>query len=126
MKRYTKYIRANLLYFIVGPILMLTEVLGEVLLPYFMNLTIKHIESDGAKSSYVFIIGLVMIVTAAIMMFGGVGGNYFSAKASAGFAAGLRKDVLTASFQTLEMLYVSNQTVLLLKLGLLLLLLRLD
>ncbi len=93
MKRYTKYIRANLLYFIVGPILMLTEVLGEVLLPYFMNLTIKHIESDGAKSSYVFIIGLVMIVTAAIMMFGGVGGNYFSAKASAGFAAGLRKDV---------------------------------
>ena len=26
-------------------------------------------------------------------MFGGVGGNYFSAKASAGFAAGLRKDV---------------------------------
>lgn len=93
MKRYIKYVRANLLYFIVGPILMLTEVLGEVLLPYFMNLTIKHIESDGAKSSYVIIIGLVMIVTATIMMIGGVGGNYFSAKASAGFAAGLRKDV---------------------------------
>lgn len=93
MKRYIKYVRANLLYFIVGPVLMLTEVLGEVMLPYLMNLTIKHIESEGANSSYVVMIGLVMIGTAAIMLAGGVGGNYFSAKASAGFAAGLRKDV---------------------------------
>lgn len=93
MKRYFKYVKANLFYFIVGPVLMLTEVLGEVLLPFFMNLIIKHIQSEGAKSSYVILIGAVMIVTAAVMMFGGVGGNYFSAKASAGFAAGLRKDV---------------------------------
>ena len=36
MKRYWKYIRPYLAAFICGPILMIVEVIGEVLLPKFM------------------------------------------------------------------------------------------
>ena len=36
MKRYGKYIRPCWYAFILGPLLMLTEVAGEVLLPSFM------------------------------------------------------------------------------------------
>lgn len=92
MKRYTKYIKPNIRYFILGPILMLTEVVGEVLLPYFMSLIIKHgvVPKD---TSYVLGMGLVMIATTMIMMCGGVGGGYFSTKAANGFSYLLRKDI---------------------------------
>ena len=36
MKRYMKYIRPYLYAFILGPILMITEVVGEVLMPALM------------------------------------------------------------------------------------------
>ena len=36
MRFYGKYIKPYLLFFIIGPILMLTEVLGEVLMPKMM------------------------------------------------------------------------------------------
>lgn len=70
---------------------MLTEVLGEVLLPYFMSLIIKH-GVVPKNTSYVLGMGLVMIVTTLIMMCGGVGGGYFSTKAANGFSYLLRKD----------------------------------
>lgn len=41
MKRYGKYIRPCWYAFILGPLLMLTEVAGEVLLPSFMADIIK-------------------------------------------------------------------------------------
>ena len=91
MKRYVKYIKPNLRYFIVGPILMLTEVLGEVLLPYFMSLMIRN--GVGPKNiQYVIGMGVVMIATALLMMCGGVGGGYFSTKAANGFSYLLRQD----------------------------------
>ena len=92
MKRYTKYIKPNIRYFILGPILMLTEVVGEVLLPYFMSLIIKH-GVVPKNTSYVLGMGLVMIATTMIMMCGGVGGGYFSTKAANGFSYLLRKDI---------------------------------
>lgn len=92
MKHYFKYIKPYLPYFIIGPILMLTEVLGEVLLPKFMQMSIDNgIYQD--KTGYVIWMGLAMILTAFVMMAGGVGGNYFATKASANFSADLRKDV---------------------------------
>ena len=36
MKRYFKYIKPYLYAFILGPIFMITEVVGEVLMPKFM------------------------------------------------------------------------------------------
>ncbi len=71
---------------------MLTEVLGEVLLPYFMAQVIKNGIGTGNKG-YVIGMGALMILTATIMMCGGVGGNYFNTKASNGMAYLLRKDI---------------------------------
>ena len=94
MKGYFKYIRPYLLYFIVGPILMLTEVAGEVFLPKFMQMSIDNgIKAEPQSTGYVLAMGGLMILTALIMMAGGVGGNFFAVKASANFAADLRKDV---------------------------------
>lgn len=91
MKRYGKYIMPNLRYFIIGPILMLTEVLGEVLLPYFMSLMIRYgVEPKNTK--FVIGMGAVMIVTTLVMMCGGVGGGYFNTKAANGFSYLLRQD----------------------------------
>ena len=101
---YWKYIKPHLFFFIVGPVLMLTEVLGEVILPYLMASSLKYGVSwseYGAVSllgrewsgySYIFLIGGMMVLTALIMMVGGVGGNYCATRAATGFAAGLRKD----------------------------------
>ena len=43
MKQYAKYIKPYLFSFIVGPLLMITEVIGEVLLPYFMSRIITSV-----------------------------------------------------------------------------------
>ena len=94
MKGYFKYIKPYLLYFIVGPILILTEVAGEVFLPKFMQMSIDNgIKAEPQSTGYVLAMGGLMILTAFIMMAGGVGGNFFAVKASANFAADLRKDV---------------------------------
>ena len=92
MRQYLKYIKPYILYFIVGPLLMLTEVAGEVLMPYFLAQIINHGIPAGS-TGYVIGMGACMVLTALAMMGGGVGGNYFSAKASASFAADLRSDL---------------------------------
>ncbi len=72
---------------------MIIEVVGEVLMPMFLGMIING-GRDGtltpAKSAG--IAGL-MILTAIIMMAGGVGGAYFGAKASVNYANDIRRDV---------------------------------
>lgn len=92
MKRYYKYVKPYLLYFIVGPVMMIAEVAGEVLLPYLMA---KIINNGVAQKdvSYIITTGLLMGAAALFMMAGGIGGAYFASKASVNFAADLRSDV---------------------------------
>ncbi|MBO5199735.1 MAG: ABC transporter ATP-binding protein [Clostridia bacterium] len=95
MINWFKYVKPYLLYFIVGPLCMIIEVIGEVLMPKFLAVVI-----NGAKSGSLTVGGsintcLLMILTAVMMMVGGVGGAYFGAKASVNFAADLRHDVFT-------------------------------
>ena len=92
MKRYGKYIRPYWKSFLFGPILMVTEVVGEVLLPAFMA-DIINIGAVRHDITYIISRGLVMLVTALVMMAGGIGGAYFSARAAISFAADLRSDV---------------------------------
>ena len=69
MKRYAKYVKPYLSAFILGPLMMITEVLGEVLLPFFMS----KIVNEGAANhniSYMIEMGIVMAVTALLMMVG--------------------------------------------------------
>lgn len=91
MKRYGKYIKPYLSAFILGPILMIVEVLGEIILPKLMALIINNGVADR-NIPYIVEIGLLMVFTAVCMAIGGIGGTYFGAKACINFAADLRKD----------------------------------
>lgn len=81
---------------------MILEVIGEVVMPKLLSTVINR-ASDGAPGTltvgFSLFIMCLMILTALLMMAGGVGGAYFGAKASVNFAADLRED-LYARIQT--------------------------
>lgn len=91
MKRWMKYVKPYWPYFILGPLCMIVEVIGEVLMPKYLSQIINNAASHTPWYS-VGVAGM-MILTAVLMMAGGVGGAYFGAKASVNFAADLRQDV---------------------------------
>ncbi len=90
---YRKYVRPYISAFIIGPILMIVEVIGEVVMPRLLACIIDNGINGGRGTGYMLGIGAVMVVTALLMMAGGVGGAYYAIKASSGFANDLRKDV---------------------------------
>ncbi|WP_249313637.1 ABC transporter transmembrane domain-containing protein [Congzhengia minquanensis] len=92
MKRWMKYVKPYKWYFILGPLCMIIEVVGEVVMPKFLASIINTGIADKSVG-YVLMICAFMVVTALLMMAGGVGGAYFGAKAAVGFATDLRKDV---------------------------------
>ncbi len=92
MKRYWKYIRPYLGAFILGPLLMLTEVLGEIMLPKLTSMIINN-GVAGRDMGYILNMGGRMLAIAVVMAAGGIGGSYFSSKASICFSTDLRKDV---------------------------------
>lgn len=92
MKRFWKYIKPYLPAFIFGPILMIVEVVGEVLLPKFMA-NIINIGAAEHNVPYIIGMGICMVITAFLMMAGGIGGAYFAAKAAISFSSDLRSDV---------------------------------
>jgi ATP-binding cassette subfamily B multidrug efflux pump len=93
MKRYWKYVKPYLSAFIIGPILMIVEVIGEVVMPLLLSKIIDDGINGGRGTSYIIVMGITMVVTALVMMAGGVGGAWFAIKASSGFANDLRKDL---------------------------------
>lgn len=93
MRRWFKYVKPYLFYFIAGPICMLVEVAGEIIMPNLLATAIDN----GASGMHVGItVGIKMILCAILMMLGGIGGAYFGAKASVNFAADLRGDAYNA------------------------------
>lgn len=107
--KWRKYVLPYLPYFIIGPLCMIVEVIGEVVMPkllaFIIDYGINHEFDDmpawlkwcydflGTDSAFVVAIAVGMVLTALLMMVGGVGGAYFGAKASVNFAADLRADV---------------------------------
>ena len=107
--RWFPYVKPYLPWFIIGPLCMIVEVIGEVVMPkllaYIIDYGVKH-ESEampiwlrriyellGTDSAFVVALAVGMVLTALLMMVGGVGGAYFGAKASVNFAADLRADI---------------------------------
>lgn len=95
---YSKYVKPYLPAFILGPIFMIVEVLGEVILPKLLSILInigcgqaQGVEARGI--GFVIGMGAAMIGTALLMMLGGVLGAYFATKASVNFAGDLRRDL---------------------------------
>ena len=93
MKRWMKYVKPYKKYFISGPICMIIEVIGEVVMPLFLAAIINSAQNNTLTPNSSVLYALLMILTALIMMLGGVGGSYFGAKASVNFASDLRSDV---------------------------------
>ncbi len=93
MKRWMKYVKPYMLYFILGPLCMIIEVVGEVLMPMYLAEIITGALEKTLTTEGSLLVMLKMIGTAIMMMAGGVGGSYFGAKASVNFAADLRADL---------------------------------
>lgn len=105
MKRWIQYVKPYWVYFVVGPILMIVEVLGEIFMPRFM----AQIINNGVANQnvgYIVGMGILMLITALLMMLGGVGGAYFGAKGAISFGADVRRDVFakvqTFSFSNID------------------------
>ena len=112
MKRWLGYAKPYIPYFICGPICMIIEVIGEVLMPRMLGNMVDYLTSvttekevdvaswvktlvgifgDGAP--VVLTIMAAMVMTAVIMMLSGVGGAFFGARASVNYASDLRADM---------------------------------
>ena len=92
MKKWFKYIKPHLLYFIIGPLCMIIEVIGAVIMPKLLSMVINSGTAGTLTVGSSLTTMLLMILTALVMMVGGVGGAYFGAKASVYFATDLRAD----------------------------------
>ena len=93
MKHWMKYIRPYRAWFILGPLCMIVEVIGEVLMPMLLARVINAGNMGTLTvGSSIGTAGL-MILIAVFMMAGGIGGCYFSSKASIAFAGDIRNDL---------------------------------
>ncbi len=120
--RWFTYVKPYLPWFVIGPLCMIVEVIGEVIMPrllaYIIDFGVKHETEEmpawlfrlyellGTDSALVVALAVGMVLTALLMMLGGVGGAYFGAKASVNFAADLRADIYrkvqTYSFSNID------------------------
>jgi len=92
MKRWFKYVKPYLPYFILGPLCMIIEVVGEIFFPRLLAVVINRGNAGTLTVENSLGVCLLMVLLALVMMAGGVGGAYFGAKASVNFAADLRQD----------------------------------
>ena len=90
--KWSKYVKPYWKYFVLGPLCMIVEVLGEVLMPLWYS-RILNIGVENHDVGFIVLTCLLMILTAVLMMGGGVGGAWFGSKAAVNFAADLRRDV---------------------------------
>lgn len=95
MKRWFKYIKPYLSSFILGPLGMIVEVIGEMFMPLLLARLINSANEGTLTVPKSLGIAGMLIVIVLLMMSGGVAGAYFGAKASVNFAADLRRDMYT-------------------------------
>lgn len=93
MKRWGKYIKPYLKSFILGPLCMIVELAGDILMPFLLALIINRAEDGTLTIGWSIGIAGIMIGIVVLMLIGGVGGAYFGAKASVNFATDLRADL---------------------------------
>lgn len=93
MKRWMKYVKPYAKSFILGPIGMIIEVIGEMFMPLILAKIIN--DADAGTLTVASSLGYagILVVIVLLMMGGGVAGAYFGSKASVNFAADLRRDV---------------------------------
>ena len=92
MKKWFKYIKPYLPFFIIGPLCMIVEVIGEVVMPKLLSIVINRANEGTLTVGSSLGVMVMMILCALFMLAGGVGGAYFGGKASVNFAADVRED----------------------------------
>ena len=95
MKRWFKYVKPYLSSFILGPLCMIIELIGDVLMPILLASIINRAESGELTIGGSILTAVMMICIVLVMLAAGVGGAYFGSKASVNFAADLRRDLYT-------------------------------
>ena len=99
MKRWFKYVKPYLSSFILGPLGMIVEVVGEMFMPLILAAIIN--DGDAGTLTWEKSVGYagILVGIVLLMMLGGVMGAYFGAKASVNFAADLRADLYSKTQQ---------------------------
>ena len=90
--KWSKYVKPYWKYFVLGPLCMIVEVVGEIVMPKLYS-QILNVGVETHNVGYIVVTCLLMVLTALLMMGGGVGGAWFGSKAAVNFAADLRRDV---------------------------------
>lgn len=105
IKTLSAYVKQYKRASIATPLYMILEVMMEMMIPYLM----ASIIDDGVEKGdmkHICLIGLLMLVFAAIGLFAGVMGGIYGAKASTGFARNIRKgmydNIQTFSFSNID------------------------
>ena len=88
-----KYIRPYKTWFILGPLCMIVEVIGEVLMPLLLASVINAGNAGTLTVGSSIGTSALLIAIALIMMAGGIGGCYYATKASIAFAGDVRNDL---------------------------------
>lgn len=89
MKKYVQYIKPYAAYYFTGPLFMLVEVVGDIMLPWLL----ARIINAGVMNhdiGYIVRTGIMMVIIAVFMAVGGVGGAFFAARAAMNTGTDLR------------------------------------
>ena len=90
--KWSKYVRPYWKYFVLGPLCMIVEVLGEVLMPKLYS-QILNVGVANQDVGYIAMTCALMVLTAVLMMAGGVAAAWFGSRAAVNFSADLRRDI---------------------------------
>ncbi|TDE16810.1 ABC transporter ATP-binding protein [Dyadobacter psychrotolerans] len=94
MKKYFPFIAKYRTAMILGPLLAIIDVFGEIVQPMLMS-DIVDIGIKNGDVHYILKMGATMIGLSLVAIVGGVGNVYFSSKSSVGFASELRKGLFS-------------------------------
>ncbi len=103
MRLYWKYIRPYKFYFVIGPLLILTEVASEIILPKMLGEMID-VGIIGNDRAYIIQYGIKMLGYICVQLICGILGLYFSLKASIYFTCDLRD----ALFEKIQLFSFKN------------------
>ncbi len=95
LKRWFKYARPYWMYFLLCPVFILVEVVGEVIMPRLLAALINSANAGTLTNGESIGVMLKMMLTALVMMAGGVLASYTGTKASVNFGADIRSDVFS-------------------------------
>ena len=93
MKRWFKYVKPYISSFILGPVCMIVELIGDILMPILLAWIINSADQGTLTVGMSIGIAALMSGIVLVMLGGGVGGAYFGSKAAVNFATDLRRDV---------------------------------